>query len=587
MLPVLIKNLPFAGLIFINVFSAAGNAGGPVLKPVLLVVCAGLIVNLLAAIRLKISTYFMLGITGMVILGTSAVFLYPPVGQVFLEHAIASLYLALFITAFAPPLLSMDPFTYEFSKKEYPEAVWSTRSFKIINLILNYIWAALFAGLMLLSLVTYSDDMARQQLLENIVPIFILFGIGYPVTKFLPNYLQQKMGSATIRFTSIGDMFAAMPYGLNRKKAAGKDVTIQFHVTDDEVITGFFTIRDGKCTYTEGACEHPTMTIHTPAKVWLDVSNGDLSGQKAFLNGMYTVEGDASLLLEFNALFSAEEEETVSKPDTEPPVESDGNDFTYGCFEPGAIRKVMVVNGGDRTSKFSKSTLMANKFCEGIEAAGGEVEVVNLRDKRIRNCRGCFNCWTKTPGVCIHKDDMPELLVKMRRVDLVVYISPLFVFSVTARLKAFLDRNVPNLMPYMMKKNDCTIHPNRYRNEGRKGFVIFSAAGFPEVKGNFDGMSAMFRSMSAHSETRVLAGEFYLPAAEMLAQPVYRQRRNMIEETCFDAGRQIVEQGRIDVALMKKVQDTGVSPDKFSDYANIYWETLDGKQAYYKGTPPL
>ena len=53
MLLILIKNLPFAGLIFINAFSAANNAGGPMLKPVLLVVCAGLIVNLLVAVRLS------------------------------------------------------------------------------------------------------------------------------------------------------------------------------------------------------------------------------------------------------------------------------------------------------------------------------------------------------------------------------------------------------------------------------------------------------------------------------------------------------------------------------------------------------
>lgn len=93
--------------------------------------------------------------------------------------------------------------------------------------------------------------------------------------------------------------------------------------------------------------------------------------------------------------------------------------------------------------------------------------------------------------------------------------------------------------------------------------------------------------MSAHSETRVLAGEFYLPAAEMISQPVYKQRRNMIEETCFEAGRQIAEQRGIDVALMKKIQDPGATKDQFSTYSNTFWESLDGKQAFYKGTDQL
>ncbi len=587
MLHILIKNLPFAGLIFINAFSTANNAGGPLLKPVLLVVCAGLTVNLLVAARLKISTYFMLGITGMVISGTVTVFFNLPAGQIFLKHAIASLYLALFIVAFIPPLLGMDPFTYGYSKKDYPEVVWSTREFRIINLILNYIWAALFAVAMLLTLITYSDHMVIQQTLQNVVPVSILLVIGYPVTKLLPNYLQQKSGAGTMRFTSIGEMFSAMPYGLNKKKAAGKDVTIQFHITGDETINGFFTIRDEKCTYTEGEYENPTMTINTPAKVWLDVSNGDLPGQKAFLNKLYTVEGDASLLLEFKELFSTSAQETVSEPDTRPSVISDSSDFAYGCFEPGSIKKVLVINGGGRNEKYSKSNLMARKFCDGIETAGGEIEIVNLKDKLIKNCCGCYNCWTKTPGVCTYKDDMPELLLKTREADLVVYISPLFVFSVTALLKTFLDRCVPNLMPYIMEKDGYTIHPNRYQDGEQKGFVIFSAAGFPEVDGNFNGMSALFRNMSGHSETRVLAGEFYLPAAEMISQPVYRKRRDMVEETCFEAGRQMVEQGEIDVALMKKIQDPGITRDQFSTYSNFYWETLDGKQAFYKGTPQL
>lgn len=583
----LIKHLPFAGLIFINVFSAAVNAGGPMLKPVLIAVCAGLIVNLLAAVRLKISTYFMLGITGMVILGTLAVLVHPPMGQIFLKHAIASLYLALFIAAFLPPLFGLDPFTCDYSKKDLPEVVWSTREFKIINLILNYIWAALFAGAMLLTLITYSDNAALRQILQNLVPISVLLGIGYPVTKFLPSYLQQKMGTNTIRFASIEELFAAMPFGLNRKKAAGKDVTIQFHITGDEIINGFFTIRNEKCTFTEGEYENPTVTIDSPAKVWLDVSNGDLPGEKAFLNKMYTVEGDAGLLMEMNELFSTSEKETASKPNTQPPGKPDRSDFTYGRFEPGYIKKVLVVNGSGRSGKYSKSTLMAMKFCEGVESAGGEIEIVNLRDKQIKNCCGCFTCWTKTPGICRYKDDMPELLVKTRDADLIVYISPLFIFSVTALLKTFLDRSVPNLMPYMMEKDGYTIHPNRYQDEKRKGLVIFSAAGFPEVEGNFDGMSALFRNLSGHSQTRVLAGEFYLPAAEMLSQPVYRQRRNMVEETCFNAGRQIVEQGGIDAALMKKIQDPGASQEQFSTYANTFWETLDGKQAYFKGAPQL
>jgi multimeric flavodoxin WrbA len=46
---------------------------------------------------------------------------------------------------------------------------------------------------------------------------------------------------------------------------------------------------------------------------------------------------------------------------------------------------------------------MLNQLVLGIRDAGAEVEVVELRKKTIRNCSGCFTCWTKTPGFAFTK----------------------------------------------------------------------------------------------------------------------------------------------------------------------------------------
>ena len=63
---------------------------------------------------------------------------------------------------------------------------------------------------------------------------------------------------------------------------------------------------------------------------------------------------------------------------------------------------------------------------KGMREAGADVEVVHLRRKKVNNCIGCFTCWTKTPGICLHKDDMTnELFPKWAGSDLVIYASPL------------------------------------------------------------------------------------------------------------------------------------------------------------------
>ena len=72
--------------------------------------------------------------------------------------------------------------------------------------------------------------------------------------------------------------------------------------------------------------------------------------------------------------------------------------------------KILALNSSPRTGGQSKTELMLNHLVEGMQDAGAEVEVINLHAKKINYCIGCYTCWTKTPGKCLHKDDMTEEL---------------------------------------------------------------------------------------------------------------------------------------------------------------------------------
>ena len=63
---------------------------------------------------------------------------------------------------------------------------------------------------------------------------------------------------------------------------------------------------------------------------------------------------------------------------------------------------------------------MLTPLVEGMQDAGAEVEVIELRRKTIKNCIGCYTCWTKTPGKCIHKDDRLDPLARLS----VKYLKP-------------------------------------------------------------------------------------------------------------------------------------------------------------------
>jgi hypothetical protein len=51
------------------------------------------------------------------------------------------------------------------------------------------------------------------------------------------------------------------------------DTIIQFHLTGNEPTDGYLTIKDLKCTYTEGIHPNPKTTIKSDSRLWLAISN--------------------------------------------------------------------------------------------------------------------------------------------------------------------------------------------------------------------------------------------------------------------------------------------------------------------------
>ena len=177
----------------------------------------------------------------------------------------------------------------------------------------------------------------------------------------------------------------------------------------------------------------------------------------------------------------------------------------------GDHMKVLAINSSARIGGHSKTELMLNHLVEGMRDAGADVEVINLHKKSIKNCIGCFTCWTKTPGRCIHKDDMSnEIYPKYLDADLLVLATPLYHFTVNATMKTFIERTLPDLQPFFKLRNGVTSHPMRHKTPP---VVALSVAGFPD-ESVFDLLSSYINFLY---HGRLLA-EIYRPAAEDMRQ---------------------------------------------------------------------
>ncbi len=93
---------------------------------------------------------------------------------------------------------------------------------------------------------------------------------------------------------------------------------------------------------------------------------------------------------------------------------------------------------------------------------GWEVERVRLREVLVAYCKGCFDCWVKTPGVCATNDDAGAITRTMARSDLVALISPITFGGYSSELKKLLDRSIGIVSPFFTRVDGEVHHKPRY-----------------------------------------------------------------------------------------------------------------------------
>ncbi|HEY3268971.1 MAG TPA: flavodoxin family protein [Armatimonadota bacterium] len=233
--------------------------------------------------------------------------------------------------------------------------------------------------------------------------------------------------------------------------------------------------------------------------------------------------------------------------------------------------KVFVVNGSPAGAKGNTEVLI-QAFLEGAREAGAESEVAYLNEKRIEACRGCFTCWTGTPGVCIHDDDMPALLEKLGEADVVVYATPLYVYTVSGLMKDFMDRHITRGYPDIVIRNGVSMHPLRHDTGRRRRGVVISNCGFPE-QSHFSGLKETFRRMFAASGSE--PPMICCAAGVLLRNAELQKGVAWYVDATRSAGREVIETGRISPETQAKLDTPLISdPNVLSGIANAIWRDM-------------
>jgi multimeric flavodoxin WrbA len=202
--------------------------------------------------------------------------------------------------------------------------------------------------------------------------------------------------------------------------------------------------------------------------------------------------------------------------------------------------KILAFNSSPRGKEESKTELVLQKFLEGARRAGAEAETLYLRDYRIRHCLGCFGCWFKTPGRCIQEDDMTgELYERFVAAEVAVLASPLYHYNLNARMKVFIERTLPMILPEFVDRGARTGHPLRVAQSPR--IVALSVCAFPEME-NFQALSLNLKMIFGQS----LIAEIYRHSSEFMDAPELASPVAKALDAVAQAGEELVRTGRVE-----------------------------------------
>ena len=223
--------------------------------------------------------------------------------------------------------------------------------------------------------------------------------------------------------------------------------------------------------------------------------------------------------------------------------------------------KILVLNGSPKRGK-SDTMHITRAFLDGMnEVSQNEVKIIDVIDKHIEPCAGCFSCM-RNGGDCIHKDDMRTILEEILESDLLIWSYPLYCYGMPAPLKALLDRTLPLSSMSMRKVGE------RYEHVGQADFshlkyLMICGCGFPNSEHNFEPAVAQFKLCFPNNHTMITVPEspmFNAPEAKVVTAP----RLELVKK----AGKEYAETGKINTELLSEICSPMIPEDQYAEIVN-------------------
>ncbi|MCJ7717688.1 MAG: NAD(P)H-dependent oxidoreductase, partial [Anaerolineales bacterium] len=131
--------------------------------------------------------------------------------------------------------------------------------------------------------------------------------------------------------------------------------------------------------------------------------------------------------------------------------------------------KITLLNGNPTPSAFDG---YLDNLIKILESKKHQVTQLDIRDLSLKYCTGCFDCWTKTPGICSVDEASQEMGRAVINSDFTLWAAPLKMGFPSTLMKMAFDKHLPLIHPYMVVDQNEAHHLKRYEKYPRVGFLV-------------------------------------------------------------------------------------------------------------------
>jgi len=222
--------------------------------------------------------------------------------------------------------------------------------------------------------------------------------------------------------------------------------------------------------------------------------------------------------------------------------------------------RVLIINASPFQRR-SNTSIILNAFISGLNESGSSVELFNLAKLTIHPCRGDLNCWFRTRGQCVQRDDMDRLYDPFTNADAIVFSTPVYCDSVPGQLKIMMDRMVVGGNPLQEIRDNHSRHPATPKQLSQK-FILIASCGFWELD-NFDPMIMHLRAF-CNNMGFTFCGSLLRPHAFAMKNRTI----NDILKAAKNAGKSFGEKGIFNETDLNIVKREIVSRKEYIDEVN-------------------